>query len=63
MRNHVIPDLATKQDMADVRVEMQGLRALIEQRFTETHQRIWQATLAAVLGTTALVGLALRFVQ
>jgi hypothetical protein len=63
MRNHVLPDLATKQDIVDMRSEMQGLRALIEQRFAETHQRIWQAALAAVLGTAALVGLALRFLH
>jgi hypothetical protein len=63
MRNHVIPDLATKQDVTDVRSEMQNLRALIEQSFAETHQRIWQAALAVVLGTAALVGLALRFLQ
>jgi hypothetical protein len=42
---------------------MQNLRALIEQSFAETHQRIWQAALAVVLGTAALVGLALRFLQ
>lgn len=61
MRNHVIPDLATKQDITDMRSEVQGLRALIEQRFAETHQRIWQAALAVVLGAATLVGLSLRF--
>jgi hypothetical protein len=63
MRDHVIPDLATKQDVTDLRSEVQGLRALVEQRFAETHQRIWQAALAVVLGTATLVGLALRFLQ
>ncbi|HEY1245298.1 MAG TPA: hypothetical protein VGF29_10765 [Hyphomicrobiaceae bacterium] len=61
MRDHVIPALATKQDITDVRSDMQGLRALVEQRFAETHQRIWQAALAAVLGTATLVGYLLRF--
>jgi hypothetical protein len=85
MRDHVIPDLATRQDIADLRSEVQvlrtdlgsevqglrtdlrsevqGLRALVEQRFAETHQRIWQAALAVVLGAAALVGLGLRFLQ
>jgi hypothetical protein len=60
MRDHVIPDPATRQDITDMRSE---LRPLIEQRFAETHQRIWQATLAAGLGAATLVGLALRFLQ
>jgi hypothetical protein len=59
MRDHVIPDLATKQDITDMRSEM---RALIEQRFAETHQRIWQA-LATVLGSATLVGFLLRFLR
>jgi hypothetical protein len=63
MRDHVVPQLATKQDVTDLRSDMQGLRALVEQRFAETHQRIWQATLAAVLGTAMLVGLVLRLFQ
>jgi hypothetical protein len=42
---------------------VQGLRALIEQRFAEMHQRIWQAALAAVLGTATLVGLSLRILH
>jgi hypothetical protein len=63
VRDHVIPDLATKQDIRDVRSDMQAPRALLEQRFAETHQRIWQAALAAVLATAPLVGFLLRFLH
>jgi hypothetical protein len=35
----------------------------MEQRFAETHQRIWQAAFAAVLATATLVGFLLRFLH
>ena len=63
MRDHVLPDLATKQDISDLRSDVQSLRALIEQRFAETHQLVWQAALAAVLGTATLIGFLLRFLR
>lgn len=43
MRDHVLPDLVTKQDFANLRAE--------------THQCLWQAALVTVLGIMTLISL------
>jgi hypothetical protein len=58
MRNHVLPDLATRHDMergfADLRSEMRELRAAMEKFHAETYQRMWQVAVAAVLAAVTL---------
>jgi hypothetical protein len=67
MRDHVIPDLATKQDIGEVRSEMRELRSemrelrsAMEKFHAETYQRMWQVAVAAVLAAIALNAAASR---
>jgi hypothetical protein len=58
MRNHVLPDLATKPDVergfAELRSEMRELRTAMEKLHAETCQRMWQMAVAAVLAAVTL---------
>jgi hypothetical protein len=63
MRAHVLPELATKLDVQDLKAEIERLRPLMERFHAETYQRMWQVATGAVLGAAALIGLLLRFVR
>jgi hypothetical protein len=67
MRAHVLPELATKRDVQDLKTELkaeiESLRVLMERFHAETYQRMWQVATGAVLGATALIGLLLRFLR
>jgi hypothetical protein len=63
MRAHVLPALATRQDVHDLKAEIERLRLLIEKFHAETYQRMWQVATGAVLGSAALIGLLLRFLR
>jgi hypothetical protein len=67
MRAHVLPELATKRDVQDLKTELKSeidrLGLLMEKFHAETYQRMWQVATAGVLGSAALIGLLLRFVM
>jgi hypothetical protein len=56
-RAPVLPELATKRDVQNLKTEIERLRLLVEKFHAETYQLMWQVATGAVVGSAALIGL------